>query len=184
MKTVVPAVIRALLFGLVLPATVAAADDNPLSAHNRLIYRGLKIVMVRSAEKLPPENYGFRPVATVRTFGEIIAHVTGWQYRACSSVLGETPPAKVDQTKPSKAELILALKDAFAYCDKAYDGLTDATAGEIVTSMNRDTPKLGVLSANNIHTIEHYGNLVTYLRMNDIVPPTSEPEFMKEMMKK
>jgi len=50
--------------------------------------------------------------------------------------------------------------------------------------MNREAPKLGALTANNVHTIEHYGNLVTYLRMKNIVPPTSDPAFMKEMMKK
>lgn len=184
MKTVVPAVMRALLIGLVLPATLAMAEENPLSAHNRLIYRGLKIVMVRSAQKMPETNYSFRPVETVRTFGEIVAHVTDSQYRSCSAVLGDKPAPKVDQSKYSKAELIAALEDAFAYCDKGYDGLTDATAGEMVKSMGRETPKLGALSANNVHTIEHYGNLVTYLRIKDIVPPTSEPEFMNEMMKK
>jgi hypothetical protein len=46
-----------------------------------------------------------------------------------------------------------------------------------------DTPKLGVLTVNSVHTIEHYGNLVTYLRMKGFVPPTSDPEFMKQMMK-
>jgi hypothetical protein len=94
-------------------------------------------------------------------------------------VLGEKNPApKVEQTKTSKADLVAALKDAFAYCDKAYDGMTDASGAEMVKVMGSDTPKLGALNINNTHTVEHYGNLVTYLRMKNIVPPTSEPGFL------
>ena len=78
--------------------------------------------------------------------------------------------------KTSKADLIAALKTAFAYCDKAYDGMTDASGGQIVKlfGTGTDTPKLGVLNFNNVHNMEHYGNLVTYMRIKGIVPPTSE----------
>jgi hypothetical protein len=99
-------------------------------------------------------------------------------------VRGEKNPApKIEQTKTAKADLIAALKDAFAYCDKAYDSLTDASAIQMVKSMGGDTPKLGVLTTNNLHTIEHYGNLVTYMRMKNIVPPTSDREFMQQFSK-
>jgi hypothetical protein len=61
--------------------------------------------------------------------------------------------------------------------------MTDASAVEMVKHMGRDTPKLGTLITNNVHSVEHYGNMVTYLRMKNIVPPTGEPEVKKEMMK-
>jgi len=100
------------------------------------------------------------------------------QYMFCSAVLGEKSPApKVEQTKTSKADLIAAIKEACAYCDKAYDSLTDASATGMVKFGGRDMPKLGVLTVNIIHSMEHYGNLVTYMRMKGIVPPTSEPGF-------
>ena len=106
------------------------------------------------------------------------------QYTFCSIALGEKNPApKIEQTKTSKADLIAALKDAFAYCDKSYDGMTDASATQMVTLFGGDTPKLGVLTVNNVHTIEHYGNLVTYLRIKNIVPPTSEPGFTPQSKK-
>ncbi len=125
------------------PAAAAAQPSNPITASSKFMYRGMKFVMLRSAEKVPEEK-----------------------------------------SKTSKADLIAALKDAFAYCDKAYDGVTDASAGEMVKHFGTDMPKVGVLTANLLHTVEHYGNLVTYMRMKNIVPPTSEPEFMKQMMKK
>jgi hypothetical protein len=96
-------------------------------------------------------------------------------HRSGSIVLGEENPApKIEQGKTSKADLIAALKDAFAYCDKAYDGMTDASATQMVKLFDMDAPKLGVLTVNNMHNLEHYGKLVTYMRLKNIVPPSSE----------
>jgi uncharacterized damage-inducible protein DinB len=159
------------------PAAVAPAPDNPLSAYNKHIYGGVKNILLRSAEKMPEENYKFKPTDAVRSYGQILGHVADAQYLFCSRVLGEKNPApKIEQTKTSKADLIAALKDAFAYCDKAYDGMTDASATQMVKLFGGDAPKLGVLTVNNMHTVEHYGNLVTYMRIKNIVPPTSEPK--------
>ena len=177
---------RTLLFCLVAPAAVALAQEkpaaptpapeNPLSAYNKVVYSGVKDILLRSAEKMPEENYGFKPTDTVRSFGQILGHAADAQYLFCSKVLGEANPSpKVEQTRTSKADLIAALKDAFAYCDKAYDGMTDAAAGQPIRLFASDVPKLSALSVNSLHTVEHYGNIVTYLRMKNIVPPTSEP---------
>jgi len=163
-------------------AAVTTAQGNPLSARNRQLYQGEKKILLRTAEKMPEENYNFKPTEAVRSFGQIGGHVADSQYTFCSTVLGEKDPGpKVEQTKTSKADLIAALKDAFAYCDKAYDGMTDASAAEMVKFMGGEQPKLGVLTTNHIHTMLHYGNLVTYMRLKNIVPPTSDPEFRREL---
>jgi hypothetical protein len=96
----------------------------------------------------------------------------------CSVELGEkNPDLKIEQSKSSKADLIAALKGAFAYCDKAYDTINDSSAGQMVDLFGHSLPKLGVLTVNLMHDQEHYGNLVTYMRLKNIVPPTSEPGF-------
>ena len=173
-----------LLIYLLGPAAVASAQENPLSAYNRTMYGGVKKILLRSAEKVPEENYSFKPTDAVRSFGQILGHAADAQYTFCSKVLGEkNPDLKIEETKTSKADLIAALKDAFAYCDKAYDGMTDASAVQMVKLFGGDTPKLGVLTVNNIHSVEHYGNLVTYMRLKNIVPPTSEPGFMPQPKK-
>jgi uncharacterized damage-inducible protein DinB len=124
---------------------------------------------------MPEENYAFKPVDTVRTYGQIIGHLADAQYLFCATALGEKPPdLKIEKTKTSKADLVAALKEGFAYCDKVYDGMTDATATQIVKFFGNDVPKYAVLSINIGHNMEHYGNLVTYMRMKNIVPPTSE----------
>jgi uncharacterized damage-inducible protein DinB len=177
-----------LLICLLAPAAVAlaqeppkpaapVAQDRPLNAFNKKAYGYLKDILLRSAEKMPEENYNFKPTDAVRSFGQVLGHVADSQYYFCSVALGEKNPApKVEQTKTSKADLIVALKDAFAYCDKAHEGMTDASARHMVKFSGEDLSKLDVLTVNNLHTVEHYGNLITYLRLKNIVPPTSEPE--------
>ncbi len=157
-------------------AQKSANQDNPLSTFNKYAYARVKGILLRSAEKMPEENYSFKPIDTVRSYGQIVGHVADAQYMFCSIALGETNPApKIEQTKTSKADLTAALKEAFAYCDKAYDGMTDASATQMVKLFGNDAPKLGVLTVNNMHNMEHYGNLVTYMRLKNIVPPSSEP---------
>ena len=166
-----------LLCLLALPAISQEKQPSvdPLSAFTKRVYGFQKSILLRSAEKMPDEAYSFKPTETVRSYGQIIGHLSDAQYLFCSKVLDEkNPEPKIEQTKTSKADLIAALKTAFAYCDKAYDGMTDASGGQIVKLFGTDTPKLGVLNFNNVHNMEHYGNLVTYMRIKGIVPPTSE----------
>jgi uncharacterized damage-inducible protein DinB/uncharacterized membrane protein len=174
-------VVRALLICLLLPAAAAMAQENPLTAHSKHIYAGLRGLLLSSAERMPEEHYTFKPTDAVRTYGQILGHVADSQYVVCSIVLGTKDPGlKIEQTKSSKAELIAALQEAFAYCDKAYQGMTDDGAAiETVKFMGHATPKLGALGINQAHTAEHYGNLVTYMRMKGVVPPTSDPELMR-----
>jgi len=150
---------------------------NPLSTWNKLAYARVKSVLLKSAEKMPEENYGFKPVDTVRSYGQIMGHVADAQYIFCSLALGEKNPAPdIEHTKTSKADLIAALNTAFAYCDKAYDGMTDASAVETIKLFGNDAPRLSALTVNNMHDLEHYGNLATYMRMKSIVPPSSEQQ--------
>ncbi|HUF17207.1 MAG TPA: DinB family protein [Thermoanaerobaculia bacterium] len=166
-------------------AAAVALQVNPLIEDNEQLYDGVKKILRRTAEVMPEEDYGFKPTETVRSFGQIVGHVADAQYIFCSKVLGEQNPAPgVEKQVTSKAGLITALDAAFAYCDRAYEVLTDASAVEKVNLMGTEKPKLGVLSVNQVHTIEHYGNLVTYLRMNDIVPPTSDRDFMQQLQKR
>ena len=128
-----------------------------------------------AAQKMPEENYSFKPTPEVRSFGQLVGHVADAQYTFCSLASGETNPAKgIEKTKTSKADLVAALKDAVAYCNKAFDSMTDAKGSEMVKFMNFNIAKLTVFSLNTAHADEHYGNMVTYLRIKGIVPPTSE----------
>ena len=153
----------------------APANPNPFSSYNKIFFARMKTVLVSSAEKMPEENYNFKPTEAVRSYGQIVGHIADAQYNFCAMSLGETNPGlKIEETKTSKADLVAALKGALAYCDKAYDTMTDVSGLQTVKMFGMDMPKFGVLNINNAHDMEHYGNLVTYMRLKNIVPPTSE----------
>lgn len=170
----------ALLF--LLTASLAFAQDNPpsnpYSAFNKVAYSRMQDTVVRAAEKMPEENYNFKPVDSVRTFGQIVGHIADAQYMFCSIATGDKNPSlNIEKTKTSKADLVAALKDSVAYCTKAYDGMNDEKGAQLVNLFGQlKAPRLGVLTVNLMHDDEHYGNLVTYMRIKNIVPPSSEQQ--------
>ncbi|MGA8027646.1 MAG: DinB family protein [Bryobacteraceae bacterium] len=169
---------RLILFAAVFAIAMqldAQSASNPLSAAAKGFNARVEGFVLKSAEEMPEENYAFKPTPDVRSFGQLVGHVADAQYEFCSLVAGDdTKGPDVEKTKKTKAELIDALKTAFAYCDKAYDAMTDAHATEMVKLMGYSLPKLEVLNINTAHTDEHYGNMVTYLRMKGLTPPSSK----------
>ena len=153
----------------------AVSAENPLTSWNKLAYARVKDILMRSAQKMPEENYGFKPVDTVRSYGQIVGHLADAQYLFCSIALGEKNPGlDIEHSKTTKADLIASLTTAFAYCDKAYDTMTDATGAQMIKLFGNDAPRFSALEVNNKHNLEHYGNLATYMRIKGMVPPSSE----------
>ena len=149
---------------------------NPISASVAQDYRTVRDYVLRSAEKMPADKYSFRPTPEVRTFAQQLAHIADDQYNLCAPAKNETRKATyraIETSRSTKAELIPALKDAFAYCDAAYDALTDTSANS--PAPGNDRTQFGMLNWNLWHTWEHYGNIIVYLRLNHLVPPSSEP---------
>ncbi len=163
---------------LLAAPSFAQEPANPLSAGEKVFYGIVSGSLIAGAEKMPEENYSFKPTPEVRSFGQLVGHAADAQYRFCSIAAGEKSPmtASIEQTKTSKADLVQALQDGVAYCNKVYAAMTDAQASQIVKMFGRDMAKLTVLTVNTAHSDEHYGNMVTYLRLKGIVPPTSEPK--------
>ena len=161
--------------GAVFAQEKSAPPANPMTTSERGLYSFVSGAVIAAAQKMPEENYSFKPTPEVRSFGQIVGHVADAQYMFCSLASGQPNPAKgIEKTKTTKADLVAAVKDAVAYCNQAYDGMTDAKGSDTVKFMNYDLAKLTVLSLNTAHADEHYGNIVTYLRIKGIVPPTSE----------
>jgi uncharacterized damage-inducible protein DinB len=165
-------------------APAFAQTANPLSTWLKGAYSGNHNNILRSAEKMPEENYGMRPgtQTEVRTFGQQLGHVANFNFLWCSQAKGEkNPNAGTNLEKlTTKAEFVKALNDAFAYCDPVYAGLTDASGAETIdiTQENGRTTKnvrMALLILNYGHNNEIYGSMVVYLRMKNLVPPASEP---------
>ena len=155
------------------------AATNPITAGIRMAWDGGKRNLTRSAELMPEADYGFRPVNTVRTFGEILAHVAGANYVFCSAAKGEKSPhaeAAFEKTATTRAQIIKVLAESIAYCDGAIATLDDKRIGETVElpfGMGKGARALPLM-INSGHVQEHYGNLVTYFRIKGMVPPSSQ----------
>jgi len=156
-------------------AAKPAAPANPITMSEKGIYNSAVGDVVAAAQKMPEENYSFKPTPEVRSFGQLVGHVADANFMFCALVSGETMPQKdIEKTKTSKADLVAALKESVAYCNKVYDGMTDAKGAELTKFMDFKLARLSVLTVNTAHTDEHYGNMVTYMRLKGLVPPTSE----------
>ncbi len=159
----------------------AQSQSGPLSAEVIGDYHTIRDYFIRAADEMPDSLYTFKPSPDVRSFAQQVAHVADDQYNLCAPARGETRQAAytaIESSLSTKADLLPALKAAFAYCDAAYDALTDA-AGTAMVSGNRHRTKFGMLNWNLWHTWEHYGNIVVYLRINHLVPPSSQMNGMK-----
>jgi len=160
---------------LVCALQAQTPDLKSASGYPKMVQKQVTAWIERASEKMPEEEYAFRPDPAVRSFGQMLGHVADANYSFCSIVLGETNPSSaIEKTKTTKAELRVALREAFTYCDRAYSALTDAAANETVKAFGGERNKLGVLWFNASHNLEHYGNLVVYMRVKGIVPPSSE----------
>lgn len=172
---------------LAIPAGAQTGQQppaNPLSTWLRNAYMGNRNIIVRSAEKMPEENYGMRPGAQeeVRTFGQQVGQIANYNFLWCSQAKGEKNPNAGNNLEKltTKAEFLKALNDAFAYCEGVYGSLTDTSGMEtidITQESGRQTRNLrmALLILNYGHNNEIYGNMVTYMRMKSIVPASSEP---------
>jgi uncharacterized damage-inducible protein DinB len=165
---------------MILTATLASAQtpaDTGYTATLRGSWNTVKRYVAASAEKMPEAGYGFKPSPDVRSFGELIGHLANEHYLLCSPLKGEpNPMAKVDFEKlTTKAELVKAINDSNTYCDAAYAAVKDeAKTISAFSAERKDTP-FRVMLLNVTHDNEHYGNMITYLRMKGIVPPSSTP---------
>ena len=168
-----------LLTVVLLFAAVASAQDtmaNPLITVSKNIYAISKNDVLRSVDKIPDDMWSFQPTPEVRTVGQLFAHIADGQYEFCGVASeGKSVSKNIEKTLKTKAEILPALKEAFGYCDAAYAKMTDANAAEMVTFFGMRITKLGAMDFNTAHNMEHYGNLVTYMRIKGIVPPSSEP---------
>ena len=167
----------ALLSSLGSGQTPPQGPAGPVMAATTPEYERVKEFLLRSAEQMPEEHYAFKPTPAVRSFGQIVGHVAETQYVFCAAARNEPnpQPEEFEKTRTVKARLVEALRASFEYCDWAYK-MTDAQATATAKMPDWDErAPLSILVLNISHDSEHYGNIVTYLRLKNLVPPSSQP---------
>ena len=156
------------------PLTASAQTDPVVASLKGL--NDITTTNIRAtAETLDEALFSFRPTEEVRSMGQILGHIAGAQYTFCSVAAGEANPNSdnFEMTATTKAQLIAALNGGFEYCTGVYAGMTDAKGAGSVSFFDTPMAASAVLAFNSAHNYEHYGNLVTYMRLNGIVPPSS-----------
>lgn len=177
MKPLRTLVLFALLFNL--PALALAQDDDSMTEVVTSSLKGLHDItatnITKTADMLSEDLYAYQPTEEVRTAGQLLAHIANAQFLFCSAAAGEANPNEVnyEEEATTKETITAALKAGFEYCNGVYAGMTDAQGAEVRDFFGQKMAASGILAFNSAHNYEHYGNLVTYMRMNEIVPPSS-----------
>jgi uncharacterized damage-inducible protein DinB len=178
----IPSTVLLLLVAVVPFDAQQSASQGPptVTGFLRNLYNGNKNSVLRVAERMPEEFYGLRPGTQeeVRTFGQHVAHIATFNFLWCSQAKGEANPnagRDLEKTLKSKAEIIKAAAEAFAYCDPVYAALTDSSGAEIITitqenGRQQQQTRAGLLMLNVVHSNETYGSMVTTLRIKNISP--------------
>ena len=126
-----------------------------------------------AAEQVSEADYAYQPTSTVRTMGQLFGHVANANFMICAGIRGQQSPGTSDLEKGTKAQIVAGLKASAAYCaDVAKWGAEHHHDAVELFGMKGDVT--WALAFNASHNAEHYGNIVTYMRMKGMVPPSSQ----------
>jgi uncharacterized damage-inducible protein DinB len=167
--------------GWILPLTLIAAVTGPQQASPvapepvaytvNWFYQDAKRNFLAAAELMPAEHYDFRPTPEVRSFGQIVGHIANWQFTNCAAARGEPNPNKEDFEKtPTRMAAVAGLEAAYAYCDEVFRTLD---ADRLSARSGGGAPVMFRAMSALAHPYLHYGNLVTYLRLKGLTPPST-----------
>lgn len=165
------------------PVSVVGELDQQLTVAERRV--------IPAAEAMPEEHYAFAPTqgefAGVRTFIEQVKHIAAVNYLILSAVRGEPPPEHVNQGRGpdafrTRAEALKYLKESYAFAHGVTAALTTESFLGPVANPGGGPPgsRMELVSIAAIHAMDHYGQMVVYLRMNGIVPPATQKEIEQQ----
>ena len=182
--------VMCLASGILLAATVVIAQPpagQPPAAGQKIGlatslqrgYANIKMNLTQAADKMPEADYTFQPPGTkdIRPFGALFGHVANAQFGQCATAKGVPNPNQgndLEKTKTTKADLVKALAESFAFCDDAFSSLTDETAVQFVKQGQNEATRAAVLYGVIVHGNEMYGTANPYLRLKGIIPPSTE----------
>lgn len=163
---------KPLLFALCVCAAPLQAQGRDLAVSAlSLEWRQISANILKAAMMAPDSVYAFRPVETVWSLGELLHHVAQTQFVNCASAAGTQPMSDgAPESDASKVDLIAYLQRSMTACGAAYQ--QNLSTGSLATG--ETMKRYGALVHNTAHINEHYGNIVTYLRIKGLTPPSSQ----------
>jgi hypothetical protein len=160
-------------------AQAPAGQQISLSTSLQRGYASVKQNLIEEIAKMPEADFSFKPgpAPELRNFGMLFGHVSNAQFGSCAAALGQPNPNQghnLETEAITKAALTKALAESFAFCDKAFAGLTDQNAMEMVKQGQNEIARSALLAGVVIHSNEMYGTASVYMRAKGLVPPSTE----------
>ena len=161
----------------------AERERRALQSLSRIVEKAI----ISAVEAMPADKFGFSPTdgefKGVRTFGQMVKHLSATNHILAAAALGAEPPADAgDELGPenvrTKAEILTYLRSSFVHLDKAIDaiGQTDPVKASPISPLKgSEVTRSALIVESLVHAFDHYGQMVEYLRMNGVVPPASRP---------
>ena len=164
------------LMGAVVSAQTPTGQTLDLPGSLGRSYNQVRSFITAQAESMPEAEYGFRPTADVRSFGQLMGHIADYNYIFCAPGRGTANPfeGKSFESLKTKAELLKALEASFAFCDATFATVTPETMLERVKQGGNDLTRAGSLMPVIVHDYEEYGYASVYLRLKGVVPPSTQ----------
>ena len=154
----------------------STSAPNPLIDSSHDLFTQISGLILRSADKIPENLWSYRPTPEVRTIGQLFAHIADASNHICAAAVdGQRSSVSVEDAVTTKAGIAAALHREFAACEASYAKLMPASAVQTIDLGGVKRTRIAEMDYEVAHTWEHYGNLVTYMRIKGIVPPSSEP---------
>ncbi|MBI4460122.1 MAG: DinB family protein [Acidobacteria bacterium] len=163
------------LMAITFAGIQAASAQESIAKLLQAEWEGARKQMVQIAGAMPSEKYQYRATPEVRSYGEIVAHIAGENITWMEMMAGVPEPGsfeRFDHLK-TRTEIMKALSDSYDYGAKVLSGINDQQALENAPFKDRQRPRWWTVMHTTSHSKEHFGNLVTYLRLNNIVPPST-----------
>ena len=171
-----------------LPAAAQTSDgfffdalSPSMASVAKAMHATIRRNLAEAAEKMPAADFGFKPTPEVRSFAELLGHVVNTNFFFCSQAKSEKSPGTMNfENVADKAALVKALNESLDYCDGAYVATNDTNFQQLIKlapvgrgAANSETARGSILMFNTTHNNEHYGNIVVYLRLKGMVPPST-----------
>jgi hypothetical protein len=189
MRTIATIVLAGALCSITAAGQEYQRSSNPVSdAVRRAAARDSKN-LIGSAELMPADKYGYKPTPAQMSFGQLIVHIVQTNVFLCAGIAGTMPPQdryptftppllkKMSEMEP-KETLVSAIKQSFEYCNETLAKVTDAQLGDQLTMFGQPQPMsradaMVVIAAD---WADHYSTAASYLRLNNILPPSAQPK--------
>ncbi len=157
----------------------AKQTESPATKEIREEFYAVTNNIRHAADKMPETDYGFKPAAGMRSFGEVLAHVADVQSKTCRSMLQDKKPVP-STPGASKSAVTKTLAASFDECYEAFSELSAENQNHTVTTPAGDRARIAALTMVLGHDNEEYGYMAVYLRLKGVVPPSTSEAAVRE----